>query len=81
GCSAASAACAKSGILDRSLLRLQSSYFESQLANTKIIIMSAVYKGYYHKNEIRESGADDFVLKPIDTDDLKNKVAKFLLES
>jgi len=54
---------------------------EPQLANTKIIIMSAVYKGYYHKNEIRESGADDFVLKPIDTDDLKNKVAKFLLES
>jgi DNA-binding response OmpR family regulator len=54
---------------------------EPQLANTKIIIMSAVYKGYYHKSEIRESGADDFILKPIDTDDLKNKVAKFLLES
>ncbi len=53
---------------------------EPQLANTKIIIMSAVYKGFYHKSEIRESGADDFILKPIDTDDLKNKVAKFLLE-
>jgi DNA-binding response OmpR family regulator len=54
---------------------------EPQLAKTKIIIMSAVYKGYYHKSEIRESGADDFVLKPIDTDDLKNKVAKLLLGS
>ena len=48
------------------------------LAKTKVILMSAVFKGYYYKNDIRESGADDFFIKPIQTDVLKKRVAEFL---
>ncbi len=45
---------------------------------TRVILMSAVYKGFQHKSDIWESGADDFITKPIDTKLLKEKVAEYL---
>jgi DNA-binding response OmpR family regulator len=46
----------------------------------KVILMSAVYKGFHHKAEIRESKADDFIEKPIQAKVLKEKVDRLLLE-
>jgi two-component system cell cycle response regulator len=48
------------------------------LGRTKVIVMSAVYKGAYFKRDIRDSGADAFLAKPIDVRDLKAKVDGFL---
>lgn len=51
---------------------------EPSLASTKIILISAVYKGFYFRKDIRESGADAFVEKPLDVDLLKNTVSGML---
>jgi len=47
----------------------------------KVILMSAVYKGFHHKAEIRESKADDFIEKPIQAKVLREKVDRLLLEA
>ena len=48
------------------------------LPETKVIVMSAVYKGLYFKQDINQSGADAFVAKPINIQELKAKVEGFL---
>jgi DNA-binding response OmpR family regulator len=45
-----------------------------ELQQTKVIIMTAVYKGIPFKHEARESGASDFIEKPIDTKNLIDRV-------
>ena len=44
------------------------------LESTQIILMSAVYKGFYHRSDIQASGAGDFIAKPIDTKILREKI-------
>jgi DNA-binding response OmpR family regulator len=51
---------------------------EPSLFLTKVILMSAVYKGFHHKSDIYDSGADDFITKPLDTKLLKEKIAQFI---
>ncbi len=52
---------------------------ESQkLKHTRVILMSAVYKKITYKDLIRESGADDFIEKPVDLNTLKGKINKLL---
>lgn len=52
---------------------------ESQeLKHTRVILMSAVYKNITYKDLIRESGADDFMEKPVDLNTLKDKINKLL---
>jgi DNA-binding response OmpR family regulator len=48
------------------------------LKETKIIIMSAIYKGVYFKRDISDSGADAFLAKPLNMQELRAKVASFL---
>ena len=47
----------------------------------KVILISAIYKGFHHRAEIRESQADDFIEKPIQAKVLKEKVDRLLLEA
>ncbi len=49
-----------------------------ELKHTRVILMSAVYKKITHKDLIRESGADDFMEKPVDLNTLKDKINKLL---
>ncbi len=52
---------------------------ESQkLKHTRVILMSGVYKTITYKDLIRESGADDFIEKPVDLNTLKGKINKLL---
>lgn len=51
---------------------------DEDLHFTRVILMSAVYKGMQHKSDIWESGADDFVTKPLDIGLLKEKIARLL---
>jgi len=44
------------------------------LGSANIILMSAVYKGFYHRDDIQASGAGDFIAKPIDTKILREKI-------
>ncbi len=46
------------------------------LGSTKIVLMSAVYKGFYHRDDIQASGANDFISKPIDTKILREKISR-----
>jgi len=55
---------------------------ESQgLKHTRVILMSAVYKKITYKDLISESGADDFIEKPVDLNTLKNKINKLLKDT
>jgi len=47
----------------------------------KVILISAVYKGFRYKSEIRASKADDFIAKPIQADILKETVDRLLREA
>jgi len=49
-----------------------------ELKHTRVILMSAVYKKIAYKDLIRESGADDFIEKPVDLNTLKDKINKLL---
>jgi DNA-binding response OmpR family regulator len=52
---------------------------ESQeLKHTRVILMSAVYKKITYRDIISESGADDFIEKPVDLNDLKDRINKLL---
>ncbi|MBM3285723.1 MAG: response regulator [Candidatus Aminicenantes bacterium] len=51
------------------------------LAGTKIILISAVYKGFYFRKDILESGADAFAEKPLDIEFLKKTARRLLEES
>lgn len=48
------------------------------LKDTKIILMTAVYKGTTFQFQAKESGADYFIEKPIDTKDLIDKLKELL---
>jgi len=49
-----------------------------ELKATLVILMSAVYKKITSKDLIMESGADDFIGKPVYLDDLKDRINKLL---
>jgi CheY-like chemotaxis protein len=51
---------------------------DPQLKDTKIILMTAVYKGAAFQFEAKESGADHFIEKPIDTNELLDKLEKLI---
>ncbi len=51
---------------------------DPQLKDIKIILMTAVYKGAAFQFEVRDSGADHFIQKPIDTNELLDKLDKLL---
>jgi len=44
------------------------------LSRTKVMLMTGVYKGVTFKFEARDVGADDFIEKPFDRDDLLHRV-------
>jgi DNA-binding response OmpR family regulator len=46
------------------------------LSETKVILMSAVYKSLPFKKDIHESGADFFIEKPLDMEKLKGYIKK-----
>ena len=48
------------------------------LKDIKIILMTAVYKGAAFQFQAKESGADHFIEKPIDTNDLLDKLKELL---
>jgi CheY-like chemotaxis protein len=48
------------------------------LNKIKVILMTAVYKGATFQFEAKESGADHFIEKPIDTNDLLSKLDELL---
>ena len=45
-----------------------------QLKDTKIILMTAVYKGSLGRQEALSCGADDFINKPIEVDELTKRI-------
>jgi len=49
-----------------------------ELKHTRVILMSAVYKKITYRDIISESGADDFIEKPVDLNDLKDRIKKLL---
>jgi len=53
---------------------------DPQLKEIKVILMTAVYKGAAFQLESKESGADHFIEKPIDTNRLLAKLEELLTE-
>ena len=51
---------------------------DPQLKGTGIILMTAVYKGAAFQFEAKESGADHFIEKPIDTNGLLTKLEELI---
>ena len=51
---------------------------DPQLKDIKVILMTAVYKGVAFQFEAKDSGADHFIEKPIDTNELLDKLDKLL---
>ncbi|MGD9346445.1 MAG: response regulator [Candidatus Aminicenantes bacterium] len=49
-----------------------------ELKNTKVIMMTGVYKGRFGLEEAFDSGADYFVTKPIDMETLLKKIFELL---
>jgi DNA-binding response OmpR family regulator len=49
-----------------------------ELKVTKVILMTAVYKGAAFQFEIRDCGADYFIKKPIDTNALLKKIDEMI---
>jgi len=52
-----------------------------ELKNTKVIMITAVYKGIPFRHEAKELGADAFIEKPVDTKELISKIEALLSES
>ena len=51
---------------------------DPQLKETGIILMTAVYKGAAFQFEAKDSGADHFIEKPIDTNGLLQKLEELI---
>lgn len=49
-----------------------------ELRETKVILMTAVYKGMPFQADIKDCGADDYVEKPVDTQDLVERIEKII---
>lgn len=52
-----------------------------ELKNTKVILITAVYKGMTFRFEAKDYGADGFIEKPIDTKGLISRIEALLKES
>ena len=52
-----------------------------ELKNTKVIVITAVYKGIPFRHEAQEFGADGFIEKPVDTKELISKIEALLSEN
>jgi len=50
----------------------------SELKHTKVILMTAVYKGIALRREAKECMADDFIEKPINLKDMISRINKLL---
>jgi DNA-binding response OmpR family regulator len=53
---------------------------DPNLKGTRIILMTAAYKAPEFRQEIRASGAEEFIEKPIDTIDLMKRVYKLYID-
>ena len=53
---------------------------DPQLKRTKVILMTAVYKGAIARDALRNSMADEFIEKPFETSTLMRKVYKLCQE-
>ncbi len=53
---------------------------DPELRQTKVILMTAVYKGATGKDALRESESDEFVEKPFETTTLMQKIYKLCQE-
>lgn len=51
---------------------------DSTLQATRVILMTAVYTKSRYRNDATEAGADDFVSKPLDLEDLASRLENFL---
>jgi sigma-B regulation protein RsbU (phosphoserine phosphatase) len=51
---------------------------DPRLSRTKVVMMTAVYKGPSFKNEAKKCGADHFFEKPINTNELLSLLEKLL---
>jgi CheY-like chemotaxis protein len=51
---------------------------DPQLKKIKVFLMTAVYKGATFQFEAKNCGADHFIEKPIDTNELLSKLEEFL---
>lgn len=51
---------------------------ESTLASTRVVLMTAVYTKARYRVDATEAGADDFVPKPLDLDDLALRIERLL---
>jgi sigma-B regulation protein RsbU (phosphoserine phosphatase) len=51
-----------------------------ELSRTKVMLMTAVYKGPMAKNVLQDSGADEFIEKPFETSTLMKKIFKLCQE-
>ena len=49
-----------------------------ELGSTKVIMMTGVYKGRFGLEEAFDSGADYFITKPIDVENLTKKIFELL---
>lgn len=47
-------------------------------AHVKVILITSVYKGTQGRKEAMESGADDFMEKPVEMEDLLERIYKLL---
>jgi DNA-binding response OmpR family regulator len=53
---------------------------DPELAKTKVILISAVYKSQSFRGEMQQSGADGFLEKPINTAELMIRIFKIYME-
>lgn len=53
---------------------------DARLRETKIILMTGVYKGAAFQSEAKKSGADQYMEKPIDTNELLVRLDKLLVD-
>lgn len=51
---------------------------DPNLANVKIILMTAVYKDFRYRMEGKDAGSDDFIEKPLDYESLKKKIESLI---
>jgi len=53
---------------------------DPNLKTTRVILMTAAYKSPAFRQDINESGADDFIEKPLDTIELMKKIYRLCIE-
>ena len=53
---------------------------DKDLKRTKVILMTATYKAPVFRREIQNSGAEEFIEKPLSTIDLMKKIYKLFID-